>query len=546
MSTKCEELKEFTDFLTADRVSKSTRLPLMLDMSIEGIKSEDDDLQVEHLVTLKNGIRQHFRAVTMTLSGETSKDLETQGKERLGELIRLLLARCTHHNFHVRRQAVSCLGQLSAIEPSRVPPMEQLMKKVVSAAEQSDDDLAIHILNEHVVKLLMVGSSKRSRYSSLQQGVIEFSIQELLKFLEIDKIRDSITAPAKVFRQASSTQYAMSQHAAVTARGGSETGSKRGRDNWMKLEQKDIIAPWLFTDLNVVQAPHEPRQAVLYRVGMHYENWVRQFCAEVVMRCQGPRGQLLKYIIKILKKDYDLATFVLSPAVLHLLCSGGEGDVDFVSNELMSVLNHAFDSGKFDEGDVVEMVGAGCFRLRSLEVPPHADEVLGMELKLSCGESRNIVQAYHDRERLTVVHVQPPFSDAVTSESVGGYSIAKGEYSSQFRDKIEGSTQVVFKILDDLTCLLEHYSRTFAARGRHCPDEVLSKKEALQRFLKKIPRRILAKASCQCAAYDRALLYLEDSIREQWQLSHAPQRASSDRVQLPVEILKGLLGSDFM
>ena len=161
VSTKCDELKEFTDFLTADRVSKSTRLPLMLDMSIEGIKSEDDDLQVEHLVTLKNGIRQHFLAVLQTLSGFTSKDLETQGKERLGELIRLLLARCTHHNFHVRRQAVSCLGQLSAIEPSRVPPMEQLMKKVVSAAEQSDDDLAIHLLNEHVVKLLMVGSSKR-------------------------------------------------------------------------------------------------------------------------------------------------------------------------------------------------------------------------------------------------------------------------------------------------------------------------------------------------------------------------------------------------
>jgi hypothetical protein len=31
-------------------VKKSTKLPLMLDLSIEGIKSEDEELQVELLV----------------------------------------------------------------------------------------------------------------------------------------------------------------------------------------------------------------------------------------------------------------------------------------------------------------------------------------------------------------------------------------------------------------------------------------------------------------------------------------------------------------
>ena len=52
----------------------------MLQLSIDGIKSEDDDLQLEHLTTLKSSIQQHFGAVLQTLSGFTTKDLETEGK----------------------------------------------------------------------------------------------------------------------------------------------------------------------------------------------------------------------------------------------------------------------------------------------------------------------------------------------------------------------------------------------------------------------------------------------------------------------------------
>ena len=70
------------------------------------------------------------------------------------------------------------------------------------------------------------------------------------------------------------------------------------------------------------------------------------------MRCKGPRGDLLSKIHALLKKDYELARFVLGPAVLHLICSGNEDDIGFVSNELKSVLNHALDSGACDEGEV--------------------------------------------------------------------------------------------------------------------------------------------------------------------------------------------------
>ena len=523
VSSKIEDLKEFTDFLTAERVKQSDRLPSMLRLSIDGIKSEDDDLQIEHLTTLKTGIQMHFQAVMQTLSGFTSKDLETEGKDKLGELIRLLLAKCTHTNFRVRNEAVKCLGQLGAIEPSRIPPMERLMQN----SEKSDDDLAIDILNDHLVRLLM-GSSKKHSKASPQQGIVELAIQELLKFLEIDKIKESIASPAKIFRQAS-TQFPMSQHQPPA-----QTGSKRGQENWAKVQHKSIILPWLFTTLESHEGPNEPKQSV-FRPGLHYGTWVRLFCYEVVMRCKGSRGELLGKIHKMLKKDYDLANFVLSPAVLHLICSGDDSDIEFICNELMSVLNHAFDSGKFDEGDVIEMMGAGSFKLKSTGIPPNPDELLGMELKLelssSISESRNICLTHQDRERLTVVNVQPPFSDAVSLQAPIKYSVSKGMCSGSHHDKIEGNTQVVFKILDDLTGLCEHYSRAVASTGRRCPEEVHHKKNSLVRFLKRIPRLILAKASCQCAAYDRALFYLEDSIREQWHINN--HRARGDISQPP-------------
>lgn len=37
-----------------------------------------------------------------------------------------------------------------------------------------------------------------------------------------------------------------------------------------------------------------------------------------------------------------------------------------------------------------------------------------------------------------------------------------------------------------------------------------------RRFLEHIPKRVLAETSERCAAYDRALLYLETHVREEW------------------------------
>ena len=530
---KKDELKDFTDILSQERQKYCTKLPAMLQFSIDGLKSEDDDLQIQHLLTLQNAIHLHFRTIWELLSGSMSKDLETESKDKLAELFRVLLAKCTHSNIHVRKQCVSCLGQLSAIEPSRIPPMERLVQN----GEQSDDDLALQLVNEHLVRMLMAsGSSKRSKEGkAIQiQGNVTVGIQELLKVLEIDTLKESMSSPAKLFRQ-TSTQFPMSQHQAPAARSRADSGSlgsDRGRQNWTKIQHKNIIMPWLFTQFqSPPPATHEPKLQV-FKPGMNYNTWVKNFCYEVVMRCKGSRGVLLHKIQRMLKKDYDLASFVLSPAVLHLICSGSEADIDFVSEELMLVLKHAFEYGNLDEGEVVEMLGPGRIRLCSSDLCPHPEEILGMELKLSLAagesgntveantsESRNIIEAHMDRDRLVVVEVLPPFSDAVSTETRYMYTIAKGECLGSHRSTMEGSTQVVFKILDDMTGHLEVYSRAAAAAAlrRQCPEEVQNKKLGLQRFLKKIPRDILAKASCQGAAYDRALMYLEESIREQWQ-----------------------------
>jgi len=538
LTCKSEELQVFTDYLNQQRIAHCRNLPEMLQLSIDGIKSEDDDLQLEHLNTLKSSIQQHFEIVVQTLSGLTPKDLETEGKRKIGELIRLLLAKSTHTNKAVRHAAMSCLGQLSAIEPSRIPSMERLSQH----AEESDDDLAIHVLNEYVVRMLM-GSSKRTRLHNEFQ-IVQLVIQELLKFLEIDQIRESITSPAKIFRQAS-TQYAMSQ-APPPARAENVAGSKRGRENWAKVQQKNIVAPWLFTTLKPPEMVHESKASV-FKPGISFDYWCRTLSLEVAVRCKGSRGELLKKLLKLLKRDLHLALFVLSPAVRHLVCWGDESDVEFVHNEFTTVLKHANDSVQLDDGELVDRMGAGWLKLRSSkDSPPSPDELKGMEITLSAGESRNsrnicnatVQGAGGDRQVL--VQVLPPFPDTVFLESDGKsdilYSITKGESSHE--DKVQGSTQVVFKILDDLTGLQEYYSREAVLRGRHCPEEVLNKKQALNRFLKKIQPKVLADASCQCGAYDRALLYLEESIRQRW---HAKNRATGDRAQLCPPLAKILL-----
>ena len=538
-SVKSEELKEFTDFLAQVRMGESDTLPSLLALSIDGIQTADDnDVQVAHLTMLQNSIQAQFQVLLQTLSGITSKDLETQGKLKVAELIRLLLAKCTSPHMKVRQNAALCLGQLSAIEPSRIPPVERL----VQHAEQSDDDLAIEIINEHIVRMLMGSSSRRN---SSAAGVVELALQEILKFLEIDKLKDSLTSPAQIFRHPS-TQYSMSQQPPTPAGEKKSTSSKRGSENWSKIRKdaQTIIVPWLTTSLQISDTvTHDPKHHI-FRIGMNYENWVRNFSHEVVMRCQGPRGELLKMISKMLRKDYDLANFVLSPAVLHLICTGEEADMEFIVNELLSVLRSTNSGEYHDEGDVIEKIGADSFKIRSTaEKAPMPDELLGMELRLVCNgwvaESRNIKQAELDQDRMVRVHVFPPFSDALKLEtSAIRYSIAKGDCSGSHSEKIEGSTQLVFKILDDLTEQLESCLRTSLVKGRNCPQNVTEKKQVLQRFLKKIPRMVLASASCKCAAYDRALLYLETSIRDKWQLSSVPQRTSSDRPNLPPPLAK--------
>jgi len=143
VSYKSEELRDFSDFLAVQRQEHFTKLPAMLQFSIDGLKCEDDDLQIEHLHALKSALQLNFHAVLQTLSGCISKDLEMEGKGKLAELIRVLLAKCTHTNLQVRRQSVACLGQLSAIEPSRIPPMERLpqvcYKSAISPTKGSCD-----------------------------------------------------------------------------------------------------------------------------------------------------------------------------------------------------------------------------------------------------------------------------------------------------------------------------------------------------------------------------------------------------------------------
>ena len=46
-----------------------------------------------------------------------------------------------------------------------------------------------------------VGCSKRNRSTTIAQAIIQFAVQELLKFLGIHAIRESITASAKISRQ---------------------------------------------------------------------------------------------------------------------------------------------------------------------------------------------------------------------------------------------------------------------------------------------------------------------------------------------------------
>jgi len=160
-----------------------------------------------------------------------------------------------------------------------------------------------------------MGSSKRNRAQNDYQ-IVQLVIQELLKFLEIDQIRDSITSPAKIARQASmSTQFAMSQ-APQPARA-ENTGSKRGRENWVKVQQKDDVKPWLFTNLSAPETGHEPKGSV-YRAGISFDYWCRTFTLEVAMRCRGPRGEVLKKLKGLLRRDLDLALFVISPGTYTL------------------------------------------------------------------------------------------------------------------------------------------------------------------------------------------------------------------------------------
>jgi hypothetical protein len=349
----------------------------------------------------------------------------------------------------------------------------------------------------------------------------------------------------------------------------------RGKENWSHLppEVQQIVKPFLAGHLVYTELVKTDtvQHKLTYVRGMPLQMWACYFQRNLISRMKGNRAAVFEVVRPLLKYDTTLNIFLLPHTVFDIVCHGNDADRCLVKDEMLHVLHETSSlEVEIDHGIVVCEQGRRMFTIESaVQKSRQTTNYVGNLLQIG-SESRTIVMADPGKQ----IVVDQPFSEPLHVENPSGrinYTVnstsrwnmaSAAGCGENYTESCNGSsiTQQVFGLIE---CFARWYEQAKSlglkrpvATTERVPSGTALPSSAsaatltdqqrmanVSAFISAIPKRILAETSFQCGAYDRALLYLEISVRESWKSRIPPPlegRCDQETVKLLQHIYAGL------
>jgi hypothetical protein len=526
---------------------------------------------------------QRFRGVVVNIfMGEQGAGVVNTA-QAIKRLVCALLRLCAVDSTELRVKSSECLGEIGAIDPARIGLLPRMVRETFGT--ESDDEFVIEIICDHLVRILKKGTASSSGQTPIlpkqyQVTVVErvhFTVQELLRFLSCKAVEFGETS-SKAVRAASFSQHSRSVHEGRPSKVASSVLDQgellRGKENWSRLppEVQQIVKPFLAGHL--VYTEMIKGDAMQYKLtyvkGMPLQMWACYFQRSLISRMKGNRAAVFEVVRPLLKYDTTLNIFLLPHTVFDIVCHGSDADRCLVKDEMLHVLHETSSlEVEIDHGIIVCEQGRRMFTIES-SVPKsrQTTNYIGNLLQIG-SESRRIImvdsgkQIVVDHPFSEPLHLENPSGRAYTVNSTSRWSTGNaagcGENNAE---SCNGSsiTQQVFGLIE---CFARWYEqakslglkRPLATTERVTAGAALppsgsagtltdqQKMANVSAFISAIPKRILAETSFRCGAFDRALLYLEISVRESWKSRLPPPlevRCDQETVKLLQHIYAGL------
>jgi hypothetical protein len=555
-------------------LKRPSNISALIERHLHGLACGHELVQYRALIELKQTLRKYRSTVANAFIGEDGECPTTA--QLIRKVVCVLLRLCSvTTRADLRVTSSECLGEVGAIDPGRIGMLPRAVRDTFGT--ETDDEFVVEIICDHLVRILRTaGSSGRAARmaKNVQITIVErvhFSVQELLRYLGCKAIEYDV--PSKATRGSSFSQHPRSssesrQH--KTSGVVDQAEIVRGKANWSRLppEVQQIVKPFLAGHL-VYTEPAKPSNSkkeaipgLTYLRGMHLHRWACCFQRELISRTKSSRSDVFEVIKPLLKYDTNLSLYLLPHTVFDIVCNGSDDDRSLVRREMLHVLEETNSiEVEVDRGTIISEQGGTKFIIESAMAMTKLPIILIGKNLLIGSESRRIVRV--DSGNHLVVDQAFPESLlrdrglAYTICSPSGWAFGNGSgYGEDTAQSCGGSsiTQQVFGLIECFARWLEHAKSLGlkrlpgggVANNTSLPTITPTDQERMNNvsaFISAIPKRILAETSFRCGAFDRALLYLDMSVRETWKGTLPPPieaRCDQETVKLLQRIYAGL------
>ena len=477
---------------------------------IAAIQAERGTLALhQRLDALAQGLRHESLAVRAIAAAEATREVRlcapgavadafaTHPTEANGFLAALLSC-CTGDGRASAAQraahaaALSCLGELGAIDPARV---SLLPTPPPRAFVPSDTVFGASLIENHVARLMRGAADPHTL------DVAAYVCQEVLRYFKDAKPQPPApsSAPATRGGGAGATASGAGRRSSASAAPGAAQQPQQVSDFdalWQTLrpETQELIAPCLnskyFVTSQGVVAP-APGSAPLFslRPELAYRRWLQLWCRGLIaFGSTSPRAGLFKAVTSILRFDIGTMLVLLPHLVLAAVCHGGTGARETVAAEIVAVLSEAAGVTDSGGGDFTGSLGAGV-------MPPAATgrSALAAQTVFTLLDQLTAWLADSRAARAAKQQQQQQHQQQQHQQQAAAVAAAKKPSSNAPMGGAVAAAAV---------------NGTQAANGRGDADET-----AVSEFLKDIPLVLCAQAAASVGAAARALKYFEDHLR---------------------------------
>eukprot|EP00698_Gefionella_okellyi_P014990 TRINITY_DN4193_c0_g1_i1.p1 TRINITY_DN4193_c0_g1~~TRINITY_DN4193_c0_g1_i1.p1 ORF type:complete len:1800 (-),score=472.86 TRINITY_DN4193_c0_g1_i1:48-5345(-) len=259
----------------------------------------------------------------LTMLRERTDVMQLMNRDRadrsISMLVRTLLLRCLDTNRQTQLLTSACLGELSAVDPSRLD-----ISLAADTSRRVDRELPSNELGRELIRRFLVKALQSA--DTKAQDRAAFAVQEMLKQLGC-----SAKTPALMDASVLSTDF--------------------GVANWRALgsEVQAAIAPFLTTQYATeattrrVKHDVDPMQTIFQRQPS-FVRWILEWERALMDAAVTP---LLKTCRGVVKDDINMALFILPYLIQHVVTHGSAEQRAAVQREILAVIK-----GREDGGDV--------------------------------------------------------------------------------------------------------------------------------------------------------------------------------------------------